>query len=85
MLARFAKQAYAATDGGRVAVGRAHQGAGGAVHSYGRPSTPSTFDTGRVTAQVACRRSLRALSIEAPGFTEALARIRPRIQTRVNR
>ncbi len=46
---------------------------------------PSTFDTGRVTAQAACRRSLRALSIEAPGFTEALARIRSRIQTRVNR
>jgi sugar diacid utilization regulator len=30
----FAKQAYAATDGGRVAVGRAHPGAGGVVHSY---------------------------------------------------
>ncbi len=35
VLAHFAKQAYAATDGGRVAVGRAHPGAGGVVHSYG--------------------------------------------------
>ncbi|MFF1509268.1 PucR family transcriptional regulator [Streptomyces sp. NPDC058326] len=34
VLAHFAKQAYAATDGGRVAVGRAHPGAGGVVHSY---------------------------------------------------
>ncbi|MCX5205795.1 helix-turn-helix domain-containing protein [Streptomyces sp. NBC_00237] len=34
VLAYFAKQAYAATDGGRVAVGRAHPGAGGVVHSY---------------------------------------------------
>ncbi|WP_137992585.1 PucR family transcriptional regulator [Streptomyces vilmorinianum] len=34
VLAFFAKQAYAATDGGRVAVGRSHQGAGGVVHSY---------------------------------------------------
>ncbi|MEN8656139.1 helix-turn-helix domain-containing protein [Streptomyces sp. 21So2-11] len=30
----FAKQAYAATDGGRVAIGRAHPGVGGVVHSY---------------------------------------------------
>ncbi|MEO3972635.1 helix-turn-helix domain-containing protein [Streptomyces sp. CAU 1734] len=30
----FAKQAYAATGGGRVAIGRAHSGAGGVVHSY---------------------------------------------------
>ena len=34
VVAHFAKQAYAATDGGRVAVGRAHPGAGGVVHSY---------------------------------------------------
>ncbi|MFD3566972.1 PucR family transcriptional regulator [Streptomyces sp. NPDC058667] len=34
VLAHFAKQAYAATDGGRVAIGRAHPGAGGVVHSY---------------------------------------------------
>ncbi|MCX5123540.1 MULTISPECIES: CdaR family transcriptional regulator [unclassified Streptomyces] len=34
VLAFFAKQAYAATDGGRVAIGRAHAGAGGVVHSY---------------------------------------------------
>ncbi|MBW5480363.1 PucR family transcriptional regulator [Streptomyces bambusae] len=34
VLAFFAKQAYAATDGGRVAVGRAHPGPGGVVHSY---------------------------------------------------
>ncbi|WP_338676485.1 helix-turn-helix domain-containing protein [Streptomyces sp. SCSIO 30461] len=34
VLSFFAKQAYAATDGGRVAVGRAHPGAGGVVHSY---------------------------------------------------
>ncbi|MEU9861943.1 helix-turn-helix domain-containing protein [Streptomyces sp. NPDC047971] len=34
VLAFFAKQAYAATDGGRVAVGRPHSGAGGVVHSY---------------------------------------------------
>ncbi|MFI6644260.1 PucR family transcriptional regulator [Streptomyces sp. NPDC050504] len=34
VLAHFAKQAHAATDGGRVAVGRAHPGAGGVVHSY---------------------------------------------------
>lgn len=30
----FAKQAYAATDGGRVAIGRPHPGPGGVVHSY---------------------------------------------------
>ncbi|WP_374775078.1 helix-turn-helix domain-containing protein [Streptomyces sp. NBC_01310] len=30
----FARQAYAATDGGRVAIGRSHQGPGGVVHSY---------------------------------------------------
>lgn len=30
----FAKQAYAATDGGRVAVGRSHAGPGGVVQSY---------------------------------------------------
>ncbi|MEU4132239.1 PucR family transcriptional regulator [Streptomyces wuyuanensis] len=30
----FAKQAYAATGGSRVALGRAHPGAGGVVHSY---------------------------------------------------
>lgn len=30
----FAKQAYAATGGGQVAVGRSHPGAGGVVHSY---------------------------------------------------
>ncbi|WP_327255861.1 PucR family transcriptional regulator [Streptomyces sp. NBC_01244] len=34
ILAYFAKQAHAATDGGRVAIGRAHPGAGGVVHSY---------------------------------------------------
>ncbi|MCY0933906.1 PucR family transcriptional regulator [Streptomyces sp. H34-S4] len=34
VLAYFAKQAYAATDGGRVAIGRSHHGAGGVVHSY---------------------------------------------------
>ncbi|WP_173263829.1 PucR family transcriptional regulator [Streptomyces pacificus] len=34
VLRYFAKQAYGATDGGRVAVGRAHPGAGGVVHSY---------------------------------------------------
>ncbi|GAB1325832.1 PucR family transcriptional regulator [Streptomyces sennicomposti] len=34
VLAFFAKHAYAATDGGRVAVGRPHPGAGGVVHSY---------------------------------------------------
>ncbi|MFJ9547416.1 PucR family transcriptional regulator [Streptomyces erythrochromogenes] len=34
VLAFFAKQAYAATDGGRVAVGRSHPGPGGVVHSY---------------------------------------------------
>lgn len=34
VLTFFAKQAYAATDGGRVAIGRAHPGAGGVVHSY---------------------------------------------------
>ncbi len=34
VLAYFAKQAYAATDGGRVAIGRSHLGAGGVVHSY---------------------------------------------------
>ncbi|MFF9013006.1 PucR family transcriptional regulator [Streptomyces sp. NPDC014870] len=34
VLAHFAKQAYAATDGGRVAIGRPHPGAGGVVHSY---------------------------------------------------
>ncbi|MFF4173039.1 PucR family transcriptional regulator [Streptomyces sp. NPDC001744] len=30
----FAKQAYAATDGGQVAIGRPHSGPGGVVHSY---------------------------------------------------
>ncbi|MFI9209728.1 PucR family transcriptional regulator [Streptomyces sp. NPDC053253] len=34
VLTHFAKQAYAATGGGQVAVGRAHPGAGGVVHSY---------------------------------------------------
>ncbi|WP_329275942.1 PucR family transcriptional regulator [Streptomyces sp. NBC_00691] len=34
VLTHFAKQAYAATDGGQVAVGRPHPGAGGVVHSY---------------------------------------------------
>ncbi|MDH6701301.1 DNA-binding PucR family transcriptional regulator [Streptomyces sp. MAA16] len=34
ILAHFAKLAHAATDGGRVAVGRAHPGPGGIVHSY---------------------------------------------------
>nr|ALD83679.1 hypothetical protein [Streptomyces sp. CNH365] len=34
VLTHFAKQAHAATDGGRVAVGRSHIGAGGVVHSY---------------------------------------------------
>lgn len=34
VLAYFAKQAYAVTDGGRVAVGRPHPGVGGVVHSY---------------------------------------------------
>ncbi|NNJ05884.1 PucR family transcriptional regulator [Streptomyces sp. PKU-MA01144] len=34
VLAFFAKQAYAAAEGGRVAIGRAHPGAGGVVHSY---------------------------------------------------
>ncbi|WP_328875551.1 helix-turn-helix domain-containing protein [Streptomyces sp. NBC_00287] len=34
VLAFFAKQAHAATDGGQVAIGRAHPGAGGVVHSY---------------------------------------------------
>ncbi|KQX45552.1 MULTISPECIES: helix-turn-helix domain-containing protein [unclassified Streptomyces] len=34
VLSHFAKQAYAATNGGRVAVGRPHSGAGGVVHSY---------------------------------------------------
>ncbi|MFG2977764.1 PucR family transcriptional regulator [Streptomyces sp. NPDC048331] len=34
VLAFFAKQAYAATDGGKVAIGRSHPGAGGVVHSY---------------------------------------------------
>ncbi|MBT2509383.1 helix-turn-helix domain-containing protein [Streptomyces sp. ISL-98] len=34
VLSFFAKQAYAATDGGRVALGRPHPGVGGVVHSY---------------------------------------------------
>ncbi|MFE6036430.1 PucR family transcriptional regulator [Streptomyces sp. NPDC056452] len=34
VLRYFAKQAHAATDGGQVAVGRAHRGPGGVVHSY---------------------------------------------------
>jgi sugar diacid utilization regulator len=34
VLAFFAKHAYAATEGGQVAVGRPHPGAGGVVHSY---------------------------------------------------
>ncbi|MFF8833725.1 PucR family transcriptional regulator [Streptomyces sp. NPDC015131] len=34
VLSFFAKQAYAATDGGRVAIGRSHPGVGGVVHSY---------------------------------------------------
>ncbi|MGW6848888.1 PucR family transcriptional regulator [Streptomyces virginiae] len=34
VLAYFAEQAYAATDGGRVAIGRSHPGPGGVVHSY---------------------------------------------------
>ncbi|MCX4787803.1 helix-turn-helix domain-containing protein [Streptomyces sp. NBC_01221] len=34
VLTYFAKQAHAATDGGRTAIGRTHRGAGGVVHSY---------------------------------------------------
>ncbi|MGW3652070.1 PucR family transcriptional regulator [Streptomyces sp. NPDC000878] len=34
VLTFFAKQAYAVTEGGRVAIGRPHPGAGGVVHSY---------------------------------------------------
>ncbi|AKZ57059.1 Regulator [Streptomyces ambofaciens ATCC 23877] len=34
VLAFFAKQAYAATEGSRVAIGRPRSGAGGVVHSY---------------------------------------------------
>ncbi|MFB8774189.1 PucR family transcriptional regulator [Streptomyces broussonetiae] len=34
VLTAFAKQAYAATDGGRVAIGRAQPGPGGVVQSY---------------------------------------------------
>ncbi|MET7377830.1 helix-turn-helix domain-containing protein [Streptomyces sp. NPDC005526] len=34
VLAYFAKQAHAATDGSRVAIGRPQPGAGGVVHSY---------------------------------------------------
>ncbi|MFI5888043.1 PucR family transcriptional regulator [Streptomyces sp. NPDC051554] len=34
VLTHFAKQAYAATDGGRVAIGRAQPGTGGIVQSY---------------------------------------------------
>lgn len=34
VLTYFAKQSYAATDGGRVAIGRAQPGAGGVVQSY---------------------------------------------------
>ncbi|WP_432113428.1 PucR family transcriptional regulator [Streptomyces sp. S1] len=34
VLSFFSKQAYAATDGGQVAIGRAHSGPGGVVHSY---------------------------------------------------
>ncbi|MGW6308888.1 PucR family transcriptional regulator [Streptomyces niveus] len=34
VLTYFAKQAHAATDGGRVTIGRAHPGAGGVVQSY---------------------------------------------------
>ncbi|MCK8676931.1 PucR family transcriptional regulator [Streptomyces lichenis] len=33
-LRHFAKHAYAATEGGRVAIGRAHPGVGGVVQSY---------------------------------------------------
>ncbi|MFE8944260.1 PucR family transcriptional regulator [Streptomyces sp. NPDC007856] len=34
ILLHFAKQAYAATDGGRIAIGRPQHGAGGVVQSY---------------------------------------------------
>ncbi|MGW8989057.1 PucR family transcriptional regulator [Streptomyces zhihengii] len=34
ILTFFAKQAHVATDGGQVAIGRAHPGPGGVVHSY---------------------------------------------------
>ncbi|WP_329345103.1 helix-turn-helix domain-containing protein [Streptomyces sp. NBC_01352] len=34
VLVFFAEQAHAATDGGQVAIGRPHPGAGGVVHSY---------------------------------------------------
>ncbi|MFF6996206.1 PucR family transcriptional regulator [Streptomyces sp. NPDC008313] len=34
VLVHFAKQAFAATGGGRVAIGRVQPGAGGVVHSY---------------------------------------------------
>ncbi|GAA3398532.1 hypothetical protein GCM10017752_62320 [Streptomyces roseoviridis] len=74
VLTHFAKQAYAATDGGRVAVGRAHPGAGGVVHSYeearggAKPLLdPLTayFPAGCVTAQAA--RSL-SLSVRATSY-----------------
>ncbi|MGC5344143.1 PucR family transcriptional regulator [Streptomyces sp. DT24] len=35
VLRYFAKQSHAATDGGKVAIGRPHRGPGGVVHSYG--------------------------------------------------
>ncbi|KIF66435.1 regulator [Streptomyces sp. AcH 505] len=34
VLTYFAKQSHAATEGGQVAIGRAHKGPGGVVHSY---------------------------------------------------
>lgn len=34
VLTHFSRQAYAATDGGQVAVGRPHQGPGGVVHPF---------------------------------------------------
>lgn len=34
VLRYFAKQSHAATDGGKVAIGRPHRGPGGVVHSY---------------------------------------------------
>lgn len=50
MLAHFAKQAYAATDGGRVAIGRPHHGAGGVVQSY--EEALNTLDlAGRLTLE----------------------------------
>ena len=55
VLGFFAKQAYAATGGGRVGIGRAHAGAGGVVHTpTRRRSTRWTWRPAWISTVLCC-------------------------------